>query len=117
MGSKATKNYGIMSENVNAGAISLGDNSSAKNINKGVSAEEITSIITIIQNNLEAGESLQLTEQVMQLQKEVEQGKVKPKKAEGILVDIIEQLKNGDTIVSKISSIVGTTAGILAAFN
>jgi hypothetical protein len=116
MGNKATKNYGIMSANVNAGAISIGDNSHAKNINHGIKTEEITSIIAIIQNNLPHEDAEHVSAQISQLKEDIEQGKVKPKKAEGKLVEIIEKLRNSETIVKKISSLIGTTAGILAFF-
>lgn len=113
MKNKAIKNYGIMSTNVNAGAIAVGDNSSAKNIDKGIKAKEVASIIDIIQNNISNDEPECVSEQINQLKKDIEDGIVKPKKAEGKLSKIIKSLNNSETIISKISSIVGTTAGIL----
>lgn len=103
-----------MSTNINAGAVSVGDHSSAKNINKGVKAQEIASILDLVQNNLAESESEELTEKIVQLKKELAAGKIKPKKAEGSLANIIKKLNNSETIVAKIASIVGTTTGILA---
>jgi anti-sigma28 factor (negative regulator of flagellin synthesis) len=113
---KASKNYGIMADNVNAGAIAIGDHSSAKNTNKEIRTEQLLSAIDTVRENISTEDSKQLNEKILQLKHDIENGDVKAKKAEGVLVKIVEGLSNSETIVKKISSVVGAASSIIALF-
>lgn len=114
--SKVNKNYGIVADTITAGAVAIGDGSSAKNITKTERTEQLNAIMEMVKLHLSSDEDAAIKKELASLREELEQGKVKPKKAEGKLAKIVEGLSQSDTIVKKISSIAGASASILALF-